>query len=80
MDIPVFRSLSKRVTWGGLPRVYFIFLVMLGLASVFFLKSLNALVPVVFIYFVLVALYRNDSYIFEIMLRNLKSKSHYFAD
>lgn len=79
-NVPIFKSLTKIVTWGGIPRGTFIILVVLGFFAVIVFKNLKALLPIVAVYFIYLTMFRIDSRIFEILRRNLRLKSHYFPD
>lgn len=79
-NIPIFKSLTKIVTWGGIPRGTFILLVVLGFFSVIIFKNIKALIPIAAIYFITLFMFHLDNQIFGILKRNLKLRSHYFPD
>lgn len=79
-NIPIFNSLTKVMCWCGIPRNMFIFLVLTGIILAAFLHSIHALIPIMAIYFIILALFRIDHQIFGILCRNLALKSHYFPD
>lgn len=79
-NIPIFKSLTKIMTWGGIPRGTFIILVILGFFAVIIFKNLKALLPIVAVYFAVLAMFNIDNQIFGILRRNLRLRSHYFPD
>ena len=78
MRAKVFKSLTKPVFWGGLPRELFIFLFMFGLLSIMIFHSLTALFPLFIIYAFLAGIAKIDHRIFSILRESFRFKSHYF--
>lgn len=78
MHAKVFKSLSKPVFWGGLPRDMFIVIFMFGLFTLILFHTIKALAPLFIIYLFLVGVARIDHRIFGILRESIKIKSHYY--
>lgn len=46
MFVPVFKSLSKPMTWGGVPRNIFILIILASLISVVIFQSIKGVLPI----------------------------------
>lgn len=78
MRAKVFKSLTKPVYWGGLPRELFIALFMFGLLCLMIFHSLKAIFPLFILYAFLVGIVKIDHRIFSILNEAFRLKSHYF--
>lgn len=80
MTVNTYKSINKTQTWGGLPRTYFIGIVIASMLSVTTFHSFRGLVPIMAVYAILAFLTNRDEKIIPILIENLKFKSSYFAD
>lgn len=78
MIVPVFKSLSKPMTWGGVPRNIFILIILASLISVVIFQSIKGVLPILAVYMIVLALCKYDPKIFSILYKNLNLKTHYF--
>lgn len=78
MTIPVFKSLAKPMTWGGVPRNVFIMIIMAALISIVIFQSIKGVLPILAVYAIILSLCRYDPKIFSILYKNLHLKTHYF--
>lgn len=78
MQVPVFKSLAKPMTWGGIPRTVFIVIIIMALFSVVIFQSIKGVLPILAGYVIILSLCRYDPKIFSILYKNLCLKTHYF--
>lgn len=78
MNIPVFKSLAKPMTWGGVPRSIFIMIILATLISVVLFQSIKGVLPIMAVYAIILFLCKYDPKIFTILYNNLNLKTHYF--
>lgn len=69
--IPVYKSLHAEKTIMGLPTFTFYFLIVFSVAILIILKSLLAIIPILFIVFVIKYISRNDTLFLQIYFSSL---------
>ena len=72
MIVPVFKSLSKPMTWGGVPRNIFILIILASLISVVIFQSIKGVLPILAVYMIVLALCKYDPKIFTILYKAKK--------
>lgn len=80
MTINTYKSLYKPMTWGGIPRVLFILIVLFSIISIILFKSIRGVLPIAAIYGIILLAVRVDYYIFNILFENLRYKDAYLPD
>lgn len=69
--IPVYKSLHAEKTIMGLPTFTFYFLIVFSVVILIILKSLLAIIPILFIVFVIKYISRNDTLFLQIYFSSL---------
>lgn len=80
MKIPIYKSLYKAILWGGIPRKYFITIIVLTLLVIVVFKTPKAVIPIFILYSIMLGITRFDPNYISILKRNLRFKDSYFPD
>lgn len=80
MIVQTSRSLHKVITWGGIPRVFFVPIVLLAVTAIVVFQTPRAVLPVMALYLILMAIVKIDPKIVSIVRENNKYKDVYLPD
>lgn len=80
MDVKVFKSLYKPLTWGGIPRVSFISIVVVTILIATFHLNFNTVLVPLFLYGVIWKITKLDPKYPRIIYENSKYKDVYLPD
>ena len=71
MNIPIYTGLTERIMLGGIPRNIAISGATIALAVVLGLQRIAAIPIIIIAYYILLFLYKADSYFIEIILKHI---------
>lgn len=80
IQVPIHKSLTKRLTWGGVPRLLFMINILIGGMLIIAFKSVKIALPLVGLHFLFRYFAQKDPDFFDIFLQYLKTKTFFWSE